>query len=66
MDCPVQMLLLSAKSSTEDEMLGYKAGADFYIKKPFEPDVLIKQLTNPDLYNFRYLTFGVEVYCNVG
>ena len=40
------VILLSAKSSTEDEMLGYKAGADFYIKKPFEPDVLIKQLTN--------------------
>lgn len=40
------VILLSAKSSTEDEMQGYKAGADFYIKKPFDSDALIKQLEN--------------------
>lgn len=40
------VILLSAKSSTEDEMQGYKAGADFYIKKPFDSDTLIKQLEN--------------------
>ncbi len=40
------VVLLSAKSSTEDELQGYKAGADFYMKKPFDSDVLIKQVLN--------------------
>lgn len=42
----VFVILLSAKSSSEDEMMGYKAGADFYIKKPFNPDILISQIQN--------------------
>jgi len=40
------VVLLSAKSSTEDELQGYKSGADFYLKKPFDSDVLIKQVLN--------------------
>ena len=40
------VVLLSAKSSSEDEILGYKAGADFYLKKPFDPDILINQMKN--------------------
>ncbi|MDR0835777.1 MAG: response regulator, partial [Tannerella sp.] len=40
------VVLLSAKSTTEDELQGYKAGADFYIKKPFDSQVLIKQILN--------------------
>jgi len=40
------VILLSAKSSSEDEMQGYKAGADFYLKKPFDPDILIKHMVN--------------------
>lgn len=40
------VILLSAKSSLEDEILGYKAGADFYLKKPFDPDILINQMKN--------------------
>jgi signal transduction histidine kinase/ligand-binding sensor domain-containing protein/DNA-binding response OmpR family regulator len=40
------VILLSAKASTEDEIQGYKAGADFYIKKPFDADTLINQMTN--------------------
>jgi YesN/AraC family two-component response regulator len=40
------VILLSAKSSSEDEMRGYKAGADFYIKKPFITDILISQILN--------------------
>ncbi|SHE99499.1 Signal transduction histidine kinase [Dysgonomonas macrotermitis] len=42
----VFVILLSARSSSEDEMQGYKAGADFYIKKPFDPEILIKQMVN--------------------
>jgi len=40
------VVLLSAKTSTEDELHGYKAGADFYMKKPFDSDILIKQILN--------------------
>jgi signal transduction histidine kinase/ligand-binding sensor domain-containing protein/DNA-binding response OmpR family regulator len=40
------VVLLSARSSTEDELQGYKAGADFYVKKPFDPEILIKQVLN--------------------
>lgn len=45
------VVLLTAKSSTEDELAGYKAGADIYLKKPFDPDGLISQITN--IYNTR-------------
>ena len=40
------VVLLSARSATEDELSGYKAGADFYVKKPFDAEVLIKQVLN--------------------
>jgi signal transduction histidine kinase/ligand-binding sensor domain-containing protein/DNA-binding response OmpR family regulator len=40
------VVLLSAKSSTEDELQGYKAGADFYIKKPFDSQILMNQVLN--------------------
>lgn len=40
------IILLSAKSSSEDEISGYKAGADFYLKKPFDPDILINHMRN--------------------
>ncbi|MBP1614846.1 MAG: hypothetical protein H6Q13_2294 [Bacteroidetes bacterium] len=40
------VILLTAKSSTDDELQGYKAGADIYIKKPFDSDALINQMIN--------------------
>lgn len=40
------VILLSAKSSNEDELQGYKKGADIYIKKPFDSEVLLSQLIN--------------------
>jgi len=40
------VVLLSALSSTDDELQGYKAGADFYVKKPFDSEILIKQIQN--------------------
>ncbi len=45
------VVLLSAKSSPEDELIGYKAGADFYIGKPFDCECFIKQILN--IYNTR-------------
>lgn len=40
------VVLLSAKSSPEDELAGYKAGADFYLKKPFDMEILVNHVTN--------------------
>lgn len=40
------VILLTAKSSTDDELQGYKSGADIYIKKPFDSEALINQVIN--------------------
>ena len=40
------VILLTAKSSTDDELQGYKAGADIYLKKPFDSAALINQMLN--------------------
>lgn len=45
------VVLISAKSSPEDELQGYKAGADFYIAKPFDCERFTKQILN--IYSTR-------------
>lgn len=40
------VVLISAKSSPEDEWNGYKAGADFYIAKPFDCERFVTQINN--------------------
>src|SRR3989339_195021 len=40
------VIVLSAKTSIEDELKAYKQGADIYIKKPFDSEVLLNQLVN--------------------
>lgn len=40
------VILLTAKTSSEDELRGYKEGVDIYIKKPFDTEALINQLMN--------------------
>ncbi|VBB44779.1 conserved exported hypothetical protein [uncultured Paludibacter sp.] len=40
------VVLVSAKSSPEDELIGYKTGADFYISKPFDMERFVKQILN--------------------
>lgn len=40
------VVILSARSSFEDELEGYKQGADIYLKKPIDLEVLLNQMIN--------------------
>ena len=42
----IPVLMLTAKSSTDAHIEGYKAGADEYITKPFDAELLITRITN--------------------
>lgn len=38
------IIILTAKDSKEDELRGLELGADDYIKKPFDPDILLARI----------------------
>lgn len=40
----VPLIFLTAKSMKEDQLKGYKSGADDYLTKPFDTDVLLHKL----------------------
>ena len=42
----IMIVLLTARCKEDDEKLGYKLGADFYVKKPFDMDFLLTVLAN--------------------
>ncbi len=42
----IPILLLTAKSSTEVRIEGYRAGADGYIAKPFDAELLVARINN--------------------
>jgi DNA-binding NarL/FixJ family response regulator len=42
----VPVILLTAKGLTQDRIVGYDAGADAYIPKPFDPEELVTILDN--------------------
>jgi DNA-binding response OmpR family regulator len=42
----VPVILLTAKAMTQDRVAGYKAGADVYLPKPFNPDELLSIIDN--------------------
>lgn len=42
----VPVVLLTAKGLTQDRIVGYKAGADAYLPKPFDPEELITIIDN--------------------
>tara|TARA_B100000809_G_C15139536_1_gene532442 strand:+ start:3862 stop:8208 length:4347 start_codon:yes stop_codon:yes gene_type:complete len=44
--CHIPIIMLTAKSSNEDKVEGYDSGADSYISKPFDFDVLIARINN--------------------
>lgn len=44
LEIPVKIIMLTAKSQVSDEIIGLKEGADDYIKKPFEPQLLLLRI----------------------
>ena len=44
LEIPVKIIMLTAKSQVYDEIIGLKEGADDYIKKPFEPQLLLLRI----------------------
>lgn len=42
----IQVILLTARTSTKIQKIGYNTGADAYITKPFDSDLLILQVAN--------------------
>lgn len=60
LELPLKVLMLTAKSETEDELLGLDRGADDYIRKPFDPRILMmrikKLLPEEEVLNYTGLT----------
>lgn len=56
------IMMLTAKTQTEDRITGFDAGADDYLPKPFDPDELISRiramLRRSEQYHPTLLTFG--------
>lgn len=44
--CHITIILLTAKNSFESKFNGYDCGADDYIEKPFDSDLLLKKVKN--------------------
>jgi DNA-binding NarL/FixJ family response regulator len=42
----VPVILLTAKAMTQDRVAGYRAGADVYLSKPFDPNELLSIIDN--------------------
>ena len=68
-DPDVPLFFLSAKSMKEDILRGYKLGADDYITKPFDSDVLLHKIKailkrNQELYerNHAQVDFQIGAY----
>ncbi len=40
----IPIIILTAKGTDEDKLLGTKVGADAYITKPFEPETLLEKI----------------------
>jgi two-component system, OmpR family, alkaline phosphatase synthesis response regulator PhoP len=40
----IPVLMLTAKAQDDDKQIGMETGADIYMTKPFEPEVLVKKV----------------------
>lgn len=60
------IIILTAKNGKEDELRGLSLGADDYIKKPFDPDILLARIKSKLRINenseisYRQTTFDFE------
>lgn len=60
---PPKIIMLTAKSEVEDEALGLTCGADDYIRKPFDPKILllrVQKLLPDPLLTFNELTLDLK------
>ena len=68
--CDIPVILLSAKNADEYKIKGYKTGADAYVSKPFDIDILFSQIErlikNRALIEEKYRThnFMIEIDSN--
>lgn len=44
LDIPLKIIMITAKTTTDDELLGLTVGADDYIKKPFDMNILLLRI----------------------
>lgn len=59
----VPIVMLTAKSEEEDELLGFKLGVDEYISKPFSPRILVARLNL--LLNKKTTKLEILEYSNI-
>lgn len=50
----IPVILLTARADSESQMLGYKLGADAYLPKPFEMEMLLSVIQN-QMRNREYI-----------
>lgn len=44
LDIPVKIIMITAKTTTDAELLGLTVGADDYIRKPFDMNILLLRI----------------------
>lgn len=61
LNIPTKLIMLTAKSEHEDEIVGLTHGADDYIKKPFDPKILLLQIKKILQYITTHIGIGYSL-----